>query len=118
MEKTKMITKLASAAFISATVFAPMAHAADTAATGGTSSKTAQKAGAYVDDSVITAKVKSAFVEDNQVSALKIKVVTKQGVVTLKGNVPTAEAGQHALQVAAGIDGVKDVKSELIVKSA
>jgi osmotically-inducible protein OsmY len=73
-------------------------------------------AGAYVDDSVITAKVKAAFVEDSQARALKIKVATKKGVVTLAGTVPK-DAGQHALQLAAAIDGVKDVKSALTVKA-
>jgi len=61
-------------------------------------------AGAYVDDSVITAKVKAAL------------VATQKGVVTLAGTVPK-DAGQHALQLAAAIDGVKDVKSALTVKA-
>jgi len=116
MQTSKMISKLAAAALISSVAMVPVAYAAD--ASQGTSGSTTQKAGAYVDDSVITAKVKAAFVEDQQVSALKIKVTTKQGVVTLAGSVPTAEAGQHALQLAAAIDGVKDVKSQLMVKSS
>ena len=116
MQTSNMISKLVAAAFISSVAMAPVAYAAD--ASQSTSGTTTQKAGAYVDDSVITAKVKAAFVEDQQVSALKIKVTTKQGVVTLAGSVPSAEAGQHALQLAAAIDGVKDVKSQLMVKSS
>jgi len=115
MQKTKTISTLVTAAFLTAAMAAPAVYAAD--ASQGSASST-QKAGAYVDDSVITAKVKAAFVEDNQVSALKIKVTTKKGIVTLAGAVPNAEAGQHALQVAAAIDGVKDVKSELTVKAS
>ncbi len=114
MQTTKTISTLVTAAFLTAVV-APAVYAADASTDSSTSSST-QKAGAYVDDSVITAKVKAAFVEDSQVSALKIKVTTKKGIVTLAGAVPNAEAGQHALQVAAAIDGVKDVKSALTVK--
>jgi hyperosmotically inducible protein len=117
MQKTKTISTLVAAAFLTAAVAAPAVYAADTS-TGSSSASTTQKAGAYVDDSVITAKVKAAFVEDSQVSALKIKVTTKKGIVTLAGAVPNADAGQHALQLAAAIDGVKDVKSELTVKTS
>lgn len=116
MDKTRFSTRFATVAFLAAVVAAPLVRAADAADTGG-SSKNAQKAGAYIDDSVITAKVKSALVGDKQVSAMKITVTTKNGVVTLKGAVPSAEVGQHALQLAAGVDGVKDVKSELTVKA-
>jgi hyperosmotically inducible protein len=115
MQTTKTISTLVTAAFLTA-VAAPVVYAADASETS--SPPAAQKAGAYVDDSVITAKVKAAFVEDSQVSALKIKVTTKTGIVTLAGTVPNAEAGQHALQVAAAIDGVKDVKSALTVKAS
>ncbi|MCW5300463.1 BON domain-containing protein [Herbaspirillum lusitanum] len=116
MQKTKTISTLVAAAFLTAAAV-PAVYAADTS-TGSSSASTTQKAGAYVDDSVITAKVKAAFVEDSQVSALKIKVTTKKGIVTLAGPVPNADVGQHALQLAAAIDGVKDVKSELTVKSS
>lgn len=116
MQKTQTISTLVVAAFLTAAA-APAVYAADTS-TGSSSASTTQKAGAYVDDSVITAKVKAAFVEDSQVSALKIKVTTKKGIVTLAGPVPNADVGQHALQLAAAIDGVKDVKSELTVKSS
>ncbi|HEV8486161.1 MAG TPA: BON domain-containing protein, partial [Blastocatellia bacterium] len=42
-----------------------------------------------VDDSAITAKVKSKLAADSQTSAIKISVETKDGVVTLSGTVPT-----------------------------
>jgi len=93
----------------------PVTQAADTGM-GTKADNASQKVGTYIEDSVITAKVKAALVEDKQVSALKIRVSTKDGVVTLTGAVPSAEVGQHALQLAAAIDGVKDVKSALTVK--
>ncbi|MBO9537701.1 BON domain-containing protein [Herbaspirillum sp.] len=114
MEKTKFVPRLLAAAFLAASAAAvPAVQAAD----AGDAPKNGQEAGAYIDDSVITAKVKAVLVGDKQVSAMKITVTTKDGVVTLKGAVPSAEVGQHALQLAAGVDGVKDVKSELTVKT-
>ncbi|ADJ66199.1 BON domain-containing protein [Herbaspirillum seropedicae] len=111
MKKTTFTARLLAASLL-VTAAAPAVQAADRAAP-----VTAQKAGAYIDDSVITAKVKAALVEDKQVSAMKINVTTKDGVVTLKGSVPSAELGQHALQLVAGIEGVRDVKSDLTVKA-
>lgn len=120
MNKSPIIAKLLAMSMLAATVAAPLAHAADpaTSDTTTTAPKAQRSTGAYIDDSVITAKVKAALVEDKQVSAMKIKVQTRNGVVTLKGSVPSAEAGQHALQLAAGVEGVKDVKSDLTVKAA
>ncbi|HZG20185.1 MAG TPA: BON domain-containing protein [Herbaspirillum sp.] len=113
MNKTIFAARLLAASFLIAAA-APAVQAADTTRAD---MPTAQKAGAYIDDSVITAKVKAALVEDKQISSLKIKVSTKDGVVTLKGSVPSAELGQHALQLVAGVDGVRDVKSDLTVKA-
>lgn len=112
MKKTAFATSLLAASLIFAAA-APAVQAAET----GNNADTTQKAAAYIDDSVITAKVKAALVADKQVSALKIKVVTKAGVVTLSGAVTSAELGQHALQLAAGVEGVRDVKSDLTVKA-
>lgn len=113
MNTSPLAARLLAATLTMAAV-APAVQAADS---GSAHAPSAQKAGAYIDDSVITAKVKAALVEDKQISSMKIKVITKEGVVTLKGSVPSAELGQHALQLVAGIDGVRDVKSELTVKA-
>ncbi|BEV18072.1 BON domain-containing protein [Herbaspirillum sp. DW155] len=107
MKKTSFVAPLLAAGLFIAAV--PVVQAAD--------APSAQKAGAYIDDAVITAKVKAALLEDKQVSSMKINVVTKDGVVTLKGSVPSAELGQHALQLVAGVEGVRDVKSDLTVKA-
>ncbi len=77
-----------------------------------------QKAAVAVDDSVITAKVKSALVSDKEVSALKINVVTKQGVVILTGAVPNTEAGDRVIKMVAAIEGVKDIQNQLQVKAS
>jgi hyperosmotically inducible protein len=114
MKHNRPIATLLAASFAAAVAVAPAVHAADPA---GSAPKAERSTGTYIDDSVITAKVKAALVEDKQVSAMKIKVQTRNGVVTLTGSVPSAEAGQHALQLAAAVEGVKDVKSDLTVKA-
>ncbi|TJZ78722.1 BON domain-containing protein [Chitiniphilus eburneus] len=73
--------------------------------------------GAYVDDATITTKVKAALMKDKQVSALDVKVTTDNGVVMLSGTVDTPDAGVRAIEIAAGVEGVKDVKSALTVKA-
>jgi len=52
---------------------------------GCAGTSTQESTGEYLDDSAITAKVKSAFVADKQVSALDIQVSTFKGVVQLSG---------------------------------
>ncbi|MEO8407288.1 MAG: BON domain-containing protein [Oxalobacteraceae bacterium] len=71
---------------------------------------------AYADDAMITTMVKTALVEDKQVKSLKINVTTEQGVVKMSGTVPSVEVGKRVLQLAAGVQGVKDIKNGLKVK--
>jgi osmotically-inducible protein OsmY len=73
--------------------------------------------GDFVDDSVITTKVKSSFVADSTVSALDISVETTQGVVNLTGIVNNEQERQRAIQIAQETDGVKKVDTRnLFVK--
>ena len=78
---------------------------------------TAANAGRVVDDSVITAKVKSALVADPTTKAHQISVETFQGTVQLSGFVDDPEARSRATQVAREVEGVKDVKNSLQVRS-
>ena len=64
-------------------------------------------------DSTITRKVKSALMEDPDVSALKVDVDTLEGVVILTGVVETNEAARRAVEVAQEVPGVRKVKSNL-----
>jgi hyperosmotically inducible protein len=75
-----------------------------------------QKAGEYVDDSTITAKVKSALLAKKGVSSAEISVETYLGVVQLSGFVDTADQVQLAGRTARGVKGVKEVKNSLNVK--
>jgi osmotically-inducible protein OsmY len=86
-------------------------------ALGGCAGNAKQESvGEFVDDSVITAKVKSAFVEDKEVSALKISVETYKGVVQLSGFVNDTHASWKAAQLARNVKGVKSVRNDLAVK--
>lgn len=77
--------------------------------------KPAQKAGAFVDDSVITAKVKTAFVGDKDVSALNIGVTTSNGVVQLTGTGSPEEA-RKATDIARNVEGVRAVQNNIRAK--
>jgi len=66
-------------------------------------------------DMTITTKVKAALAADDQLSALKIEVDTVQGVVSLTGPAPTAEAADRATTLAKAVEGVTDVQNKLVV---
>ena len=74
-------------------------------------------AGEVIDDSVVTAKVKTALIASPDTKAHQINVETKDGVVQLSGFVDTSAAKSAATTVARSVTGVKDVKNELSVKS-
>lgn len=82
-----------------------------------TSMGIAGSTGEYIDDSVITTKVKSSFVADSTVSALDISVDTSQGVVNLTGIVNNEQERQRAIQIAQETNGVRQVNARnLFVK--
>jgi len=84
---------------------------------GGCASNAKQESvSEFIDDSVITAKVKSAFVEDREVGALKISVETYKGVVQLSGFVSDTHESWKAAQLARNVKGVKSVRNDLAVK--
>lgn len=75
-----------------------------------------ETAGQYVDDSVITTKVKSAILDEMSLKTLQINVKTYQGVVQLSGFVDSADNARKAGEVARTVKGVTDVRNDLIVK--
>jgi hyperosmotically inducible protein len=83
---------------------------------GCASTATRQSTGEYVDDTAITTKVKAAFVRDEAVKALDVKVDTFKGVVQLSGFVDTAVQKERAAQLARAIAGVVEVKNDIVVK--
>ena len=73
-------------------------------------------AGEYIDDSVITTKVKSQIAADDFLKSFQISVETYKGIVQLSGFVGTQMAVNKAGEIARGVQGVKSVKNDLIVK--
>lgn len=80
--------------------------------------RTRESAGEVVDDSVITAKVKSELVADPITKAHQISVETYRGTVQLSGFVDSAKARNRAVQIAHNTRGVKEVKNSLEIRQA
>ena len=72
--------------------------------------------GEAVDDTVITAKVKTALAADPTVAAHEVNVETRDGVVQLAGFVDNADQKSKASEVTRRIAGVKNVDNQLEVK--
>lgn len=109
----KKFTITAIAAAI-ALVFGANAMAAE-----GTSKAAPSKTespGAYLDDAVITTKVKAAIFEDASVKATEVNVETYKGIVQLTGFVQSRADIDKAVKLAQGVKGVKSVKNDMVVK--
>jgi osmotically-inducible protein OsmY len=72
--------------------------------------------GETIDDATITTRVKTSFINDPMVGALRIDVDTFKGVVTLSGRVKSKEEEQRAIELARQIRGVTEVKSALQIE--
>jgi len=81
----------------------------------GSTAKT-EGTGEYVDDSVITAKVKAAIFDDSTLKVSEINVETFKGVVQLSGFVRSQADMDRAVKVARGVAGVKSVKADMRLK--
>ena len=75
-----------------------------------------ESSGQYIDDSVITSKVKTQLAADDFLKSFQISVETYKGVVQLSGFVDSQTAVDKAGQITRSVNGVKSVKNNLIVK--
>ena len=75
-----------------------------------------ESTGEYVDDSVITTKVKSLLAADDFLKSFQISVETYKGIVQLRGFVDSQKLVEKAGQIARSVKGVNSVKNDLIVK--
>lgn len=75
-----------------------------------------QSVGNKIDDSVITAGVKTAMLKDPLMKSLEVSVVTRKGEVQLSGFVDSDLQSQHAVEVAKGVEGVTGVVNGMRVK--
>ena len=92
-------------------VLAPVAAQAGDAA----KPTTTEKAKEGVSDSALTAKIKTAFANDKDVSALKINIDSDKGTVKLTGNVKSKEEADKAIAIAKATEGVVTVQNNLKV---
>ena len=73
-----------------------------------------QSAGQYADDAALTARVKAALLDDEQVAGTSINVNVYNGEVTLAGFADTEAQRQRAAEIARQVPGVKSVESNSI----
>ena len=83
---------------------------------GCASTSSREGTGEYVDDSVITTKVKAAIFNEPSLKLFEINVETFKGVVQLSGFVSSRADIYKAVEVAQGVGGVKSVKNGMAVK--
>ena len=84
--------------------------------TGCASTAKQESTGEYLDDSVITNKVKAAILNDSALKVMQINVETFKGVVQLSGFVDSKAMAARAVEVARGVAGVKSVKADMRVR--
>jgi osmotically-inducible protein OsmY len=80
------------------------------------STPTRTSTGDYIDDSVITTKIKTQLANDDFLKSFQISVETREGVVQLSGFVDSQNAINKAGEIARGVQGVRSVKNDLIIK--
>lgn len=99
--------KYVSALFLAVTLMSAVGCAATSKQEG---------TGEYVDDSVITTKVKAAILNEATLKVAEINVETFKGVVQLSGFVGTQADIDKAIAVARAVGGVKSVKNDMRLK--
>ena len=72
--------------------------------------------GEYIDDTLITTKVKAAVLNEPTLKSSEINVETFKGVVQLSGFVSTAADQAKATEVAKSVKGVESVKNDTRLK--
>jgi len=103
----KQLSKNLTAVFLAVTL-ASVVGCASTSKHEGT--------GEYVDDSLITTKVKTAILDESTLKVAEINVETFKGVVQLSGFVSSQTAANKAVEVARSVSGVKSVKNDMRIK--
>ena len=109
-----MVVALSALGF---TMFAAVPAGAATQAKAKTE-HAAKKAGEVITDSAITTEVKTKLLAAKGVPASKIDVDTVNGVVTLKGAVPTRAARTKAVRITRRSKGVKRVVDQLTLAAS
>jgi osmotically-inducible protein OsmY len=72
-----------------------------------------ESAGEYIDDAVITTKVKASLLDQPSLKSFEIHVETFKGTVNLSGYVASQSTIDKAVEVASGVNGVRSVKNDM-----
>ncbi len=75
-----------------------------------------ESAGEFIDDSVITAKVKALLANDDFLKSFQISVESRKGIVILSGFVDSQKALERAGEITRDVKGVVSVHNALVVK--
>jgi osmotically-inducible protein OsmY len=102
MEKLKLLRRISAALMVM------------TAIPACTVTSGRETTGEYVDDTTITAKVKTALL--NELGSTGVTVKTMQNTVQLSGFVATQQIRSRAGEIASNVTGVESVKNDLIVQ--
>ena len=100
-------TKYLSALFLSLSLLT---------AVGCASTSTSEGTGEYIDDVMITSKVKAAILGESTLKSAEINVETFKGVVQLSGFVSSHAAANKAVELARTVKGVSSVKNDMRIK--
>jgi hyperosmotically inducible protein len=103
----KQLRQYATAIFLAATLVSVV---------GCASTSKQEGTGEYIDDSVITTKVKAAIFNEPTLKSAEINVETFKHVVQLSGFVSSQTAIYKATELARGVAGVQSVKNDMRVK--
>lgn len=83
---------------------------------GCASTPTQEGTGEYLDDTVITTKVKTAILVEPALKSAEINVETFKGIVQLSGFVNSRADINKAVEVARSVNGVQSVKNDMRLK--
>lgn len=103
----KQLRQYATALFLAATLVSVV---------GCASTSKQEGTGEYIDDSVITTKVKAAIFNEPTLKSAEINVETFKNVVQLSGFVSSQTAINKAVELTRGVSGVRSVKNDMRVK--
>lgn len=111
MKQLKFIPTMILAGALAATV-----GCASTSKSEGTSTSKKESVGEYIDDSVITTRVKAAVFNEPTLKSAEINVETYKGRMQLSGFVNSEADIAKAVEVARGVKGVTSVKNDMRLK--
>ena len=83
---------------------------------GCAGSPTTEGTGEYIDDTVITTKVKAAIFDEPTLKSAEINVETFKGTVQLTGFVSSRAAIDKAVEITRGVPGVTSVRNDMRLK--